>query len=173
MWGQLLRDAGAPDALAAGLLGQDAGPLDLDSAARSLVSGSPRLIVVDDIDRGGPAAVEVLSIVAARCAAAATAVIATAAAPLGLRPEWRLGALSEQELAAALGGLDADAGYALWVASQGLPGVARPLARELAGLGEHDDPVIYLALRTASAAAFLDVDTNLVRLLEVAAGRRG
>ena len=171
VWAQLLRDAGAPDELAAGLVGGDAGLLDLDSAARHLVSGSARLIVVDDVDRGGPDAVEVLSVMAVRCAAAATAVIATAAAPLGLGPELRLGGLSEDDLAVAMGGLDAEAGHALWVASRGLPGVARRLADELADLGEHDDPVVHLALRAPSSATFLDVDTNLVRLLEVAVGR--
>ncbi len=72
VWAQLLRDAGAPDELAAGLVGGDAGLLDLDSAARHLVSGSARLIVVDDVDRGGPDAVEVLSVMAVRCVAAAT-----------------------------------------------------------------------------------------------------
>ena len=171
VWAQLLRDTGAPDDLAANLLGGDAGPLDLDSAARHLLIASPRLIVVDDVDRGGPDAVEVLSVAAARCAATATALIATAAAPLGLGPELRLGALSEQDLAAAMGVLDAEAGHALWVASRGLPGVARRLADEIAHLGEHDDPVVHLALQAPSAAAFLDVDTSLVRLLEVAVGR--
>jgi len=94
VWAQLLRDVGAPDGLADGLLGGRAGPLDLDSAARYLVSGSARLIVVDDVDRGGPDAIEVLSVVAARCAAAPTAVIATATAPLALGAELRLGGLS-------------------------------------------------------------------------------
>ena len=173
VWAQLLRDVGAPDGLADGLLGGRAGPLDLDSAARYLVSGSARLIVVDDVDRGGPDAIEVLSVVAARCAAAPTAVIATATAPLALGAELRLGGLSEEELVAALGGLDAEAGHALWVASRGLPGLAQRLANELAGLGEGEDPVVYLALGAASAAAFLDVDANLVRLLEAAAGRSG
>jgi hypothetical protein len=171
VWAQLLRDTGAPDGLAADLVGGSAGPLDLDSAARHLLSGSPRLILVDDVDRGGPDAVEVLSVVAARCAAAATALIATAAAPLGLGPELRLGALSEEDLAAAMGGLDAASAHALWVASRGLPGVARRLADKLADLAEDDDPVVHLALRAPSAAAFLDVDTNLVRLLEAAVRR--
>ena len=171
VWAQLLRDTAAPGGLVTGLLGDGAGPLDLDSATRHLVFGSPRLIVIDDADRGGPDAVGVLSVVAARCAASATAVIATAAAPLGLGAELHLGGLSEEDLAAAMGGLDAEAGHALWVASRGLPGVAQPLALELAGLGEHDDPVVHLALRAASAASFLDVDANLVRLLEAAVGR--
>jgi tetratricopeptide (TPR) repeat protein len=171
VWAQLLRDTGAPDSLAADLVDVAAGPLDLDSAARHLVSGPARLIVVDDIDRGGPEAVEFLAVLAARCAVAATAVIATAEAPLGLGPELRLGSLSERDLAATLGGLDAEAGHALWLASRGLPGVARQLAHELAELGERDDPVVHLALRAPSTAAFLDVDTNLVRLLEAAAGQ--
>ncbi len=174
MWAQLLRDTDAPDDLAASLLGGNAGTLDLDSAARHLVSGSPRLIVVDDVDRGGPDAAEVLlGPVAVRCAAAATAVIVTAAAPLGLGlgPVLRLGPLSEEDLGLAAGGLDEEAAHALWVASRGRPGVARQLAQELADLGEHDDPMVHLALRAPSTTAFLDVDTNLVRLLEVAVGR--
>src|SRR5215472_925029 len=171
VWAQLLRDAGAPDGLADGLLRDNAGPLELDSAARYLAAESPRLIVVDDIDRGGPDAVEMLSVVAARCVAAATALIATAAAPLGVGPELRLTGLSEAELAAVLGGLDAEAAHAVWMASRGMPGVARPLAHELASLGPGGDPVVYLALRVTSTARFLDVDTNLVRLLEEAAGR--
>ena len=62
-----------------------------------------------------------LSMVAARCAATQVAVIATAESPLGLRPELRLGALSEADLATAVGGLDAEVNHALWLASQGLP----------------------------------------------------
>ena len=171
VWAQLLRDAGAPADLAAGLVSADAGPLDLDSAARYLVSACPRLILVDDVERGGQDTVEVLSVAAARCAAAATAVIAAAAAPVGLGPELRLGGLSEKDLAAAAGGLEPEAAHALWVASRGLPGIALPLARELASLPGDVDPVVHLALRATSTARFLDVDANLVRLLEAAAGR--
>jgi tetratricopeptide (TPR) repeat protein len=170
-WAQLLRDAGASPSTAAAILGENVSPLDLDDAAKHLASGSLRLIVVDDLDRGGPDAVEMLSMVAARCAATQVAVIATAESPLGLRPELRLGALSEADLATAVGGLDAEVNHALWLASQGLPGVARQLAQELTGLGEHDDPVVHLALTAPSTAAFLDVDANLVRLLEAAADR--
>jgi hypothetical protein len=89
VWTQLLRDAGAPDELAAGLLDPRAGPLDLDSAARHLASAGPRLIVVDDMDRGGPEAVAMLSVVAARCAASGTVVIATSATPWVCRPSLR------------------------------------------------------------------------------------
>jgi tetratricopeptide (TPR) repeat protein len=171
VWGQLLRDTGAPADLAAGLLTNDADVMRLDSAARHLVSGSSRLIVIDDIDQGGPDAIGMLSVVAARAVAAPVALIVTAAEPLGLKQELRLGGLSEAELRAALGGLGADAGHALWLASRGLPGVALRLASELADLDQHDDPVVRLALRATSAAEFLEVDTNLVRLLETAVGR--
>jgi len=176
VWAQLLRDSGAPDDLAARLLGPDAGPLDLDTAARQLVSADPRLIVIDGVHHGGPDAAAMLSVVAARCAASATAVIATSSTPLGLPTELRLADLSEADLAEAVlaetgGGLDAEAGHALWVASRGLPGAARSLARELAGLTQKDDPIVHLALRAAPATAFLDVDVNLIRLLEIAAER--
>jgi hypothetical protein len=173
VWAQLLRDAGAPDELAARLLGTQAGPLDLDSAARYLASAGPRLIVVDDIDRGGPEAAGMLSVVAARCAACGTAVIATSATPLGLPGELPLAGLSQANLAEAVGGPGEEECRALWVASRGLPGVARALSQELTGLGVQEDPVVHLALRAAPTAAFLDVDSNLVRLLELAAERAG
>ena len=176
VWAQLLRDAGAPDDLAAGLLGPDAGPLDLDTVARRLVSTDPRLIVIDDVHHGGPDAAAMLSVVAARCTASATAVIATSATPLGLPTELRLAGLSQADFAEAVltetgGGPRAEAGRALWVASRGLPGVALSLAQELAGLADNDDPIVHLALRAAPATPFLDVDANLVRLLEMAAER--
>jgi tetratricopeptide (TPR) repeat protein len=176
VWTHLLRDAGAPDELAAGLLDPRAGPLDLDSAARHLAAAGPRLIVVDDMDRGGPEAAAMLSVVAARCAASGTAVIATSATPLGLPAELPLAGLSQADLAEALLSETGDEpgeeqGHALWVASRGRPGVARELARELAAIGTNQDPVVHLALRVAPTVAFLDVDANLVRLLELAAER--
>jgi tetratricopeptide (TPR) repeat protein len=171
LWAQLLRDIGAPEAIAAGLLG-DAGPLQVDSAAKALVSGKSRLILVDDVDRAGPDALEVLGAVARRAGAGGTAVIATATAALGFGRELRLEALAEEELAAALGGdLPENTGHALWIASAGLPGVARSLAAEISGLGENVDPVVHLALHSVSRAEFLEVDVQLVRLLEVALER--
>jgi hypothetical protein len=162
VWAQLLRDAGKRDEVAAGLLGAKAGPLDLDSAARHLASAGPRLIVVDDVDRGGPEAVAMLSVVAARCVASGTAVIATSATPLGLPAELRLAGLSRADLAEAVGEPGTESSHALWVASRGLPGAAVSLARELADLAGNQDPVVHLALRAAPATAFLDVDANLV-----------
>jgi len=169
-WAQLLRDAGAPDSVVTGLIDHDAGPLDLDAAAAYLVSGPPRLIVIDDLDRGGPDAAAMLSVVAARCQRAPVAVLATTTGPLGMGTELRLGGLSEAELAAALGGLDPETSHALWLASRGLPGVAERLARELDG-ADGADPVVRLALTATATTLFLTVDTTLVRLLEAAADR--
>src|SRR5207247_9745282 len=42
-----------------------------------------------------------------------------------------------------------------------------------AGLAAAQDAVVHLARRAAPATAFLDVDANLVRLLELAAERAG
>jgi hypothetical protein len=155
-----VRDADAPPGLAAAILRDNVSPLVLDDAAKHLASGPLRLLVVDDIDRGGPQAVEMLSMVAVRCAATRVAVIATAGGPLGLRPELRLGGLSQADLAVAIGGLAPEVNHALWLASQGLPGVARELAQELTGLGDRDDPVVHLALIAPSRAAFLDADAS-------------
>ena len=168
VWAQLLRDVKAPEDLVTRLSGTDAGPLDLDAAARHLSSPGPRLLLIDDIDRGGPDATAVLAVVAARSAASATAVIVTTSVPLGLRTELRIAGLSQADLAAAFGVTDEDTAHALWMASRGLPGVARPLARELT---QGQDPIVHLALRATPTARFLDVDQNLIRLLELAAER--
>ena len=170
-WAGLLRDVGAPDSLVAGLMADDAGPLDLDGAAAYLVSGPPRLIVVDDVDRGGTDATAMLSVVGARCRQTAAAVLATSTRPLGVEPELRLGGLSGAEFAAMVGGLDQETSHALWLASRGLPGVATRLARELADRKDGADPVVHLALESTAATLFLKVDTNLIRLLETAIGR--
>jgi tetratricopeptide (TPR) repeat protein len=173
VWAQLLRDVKAPEDLVIRLSGNadsKANPLDLDAAARHLASPGSRLIVIDDIDRGGPDAAAVLAVVAARCAASATAVIVTTSVPLGVRTELRIAGLSQADLAAAFGVTDEDTAHALWMASRGLPGVARPLARELT---QGQDPIVHLALRATPTARFLDVDQNLIRLLELAAERPG
>src|SRR5215831_13580448 len=98
-WAQLLRDAGAPDDLASRLL-DEAGPVDLDAVARVLAARSPRLLVIDDIDHGGPEALPLLRVVAARAAASATAVVVVSVLPPGLATELRLGGLSVGVLAA-------------------------------------------------------------------------
>ena len=170
VWAQLLRDADGAGALAESLLNNPR-PLDLDAAARALTSDGPRLVVVEDLDRSGPEAVEFLSVLASRAGAASAAVIVTAAAPVGVGHELRLGGVSEEDLAAVVGEVPPEARHALWVVSGGLPGLARSLADKLAGLGEGDDPIAYLALQAAATAPFLEVDVRVVRLLETAADR--
>jgi len=170
VWARLLRDAGAPEDLASRLLG-GAGPLDLDTVACALASGGRRLLVIDDIDHGGPEALQVLPAVAARAAAGSTAVVVTSVRPAGLGTELRLGGLSEDELAAVLPDLAPGARHGVWLASGGLPGVALWLAAELAASGGDLDPLLHLALTALSQAEFLDVDAGLVRLLELALPR--
>ena len=166
-WARLLADAGAPDELASRLLG-DACPLALDTAARVLSSGRRRLLVIDDIDHGGAAALRLLETVAARAAAAGTAVVVTSALPLGVGTQLRLTGLSEDELAGVLPGLAPQDRRAVWLASAGLPGVARSLAADLAADSGTAGPLVRLALRAPSRAEFLDINTSLIRLLELA-----
>jgi tetratricopeptide (TPR) repeat protein len=167
VWARLLADAGAPADLASRMLG-GAGPLALDGVARVLASGRRRLLVIDDIDHGGAAAAQVLQVVAARAAAASTAVVVTSVLPVGVGTELRLGGLSEEELAEVLPGLTPQARRGVWLASGGMPGVARSLAADLAASPDQADPLVGLALTAPSQAEFLDVDTSLVRLLELA-----
>ena len=93
VWAQLVRDAGGSDELAARLLAEP-GDVDLDGAAVALCSGPRRLIVVDDVDRGGPDAVALLAVLAGRVVAAPVAVLVTSRTPLGIGGEVWLGPLS-------------------------------------------------------------------------------
>ena len=170
VWAQLLRDAGAPESVGVRLLG-DPGPLDLDRAARELVTGGRRLIVLDDLDRGGSQAAGLLPVLAARVAAVPAVVITASGTPLGVGSELRLGPLSEDEVAALAGLARPEIRRAVWVASRGLPGPARSLAAGLAGLPDGQDALVHLALHAPSQAWFLGVDVNLIRLVETAAGR--
>jgi AAA ATPase-like protein len=167
VWARLLADAGVAD-LASRALG-DMGPQALDSVARALGSGNRRLLVIDDIDHGGPAALQVLPVVAARAAVTSTAVVVTSVLPVGVGTELRLSGLTEDELATMLPGLAAQARHAVWLASGGLPGIAQSLAADLATSADQAHPLVHLALTAPSQAEFLDVDTGLVRLLELAA----
>ncbi len=168
-WAQLIRQTGGSAAVAGRLL-EEAGPLELDDAAGALVSAGLRLIVVDDVDRRGPEAVEFLPVLAARVGGSSTAVVVTASAPVGTGQEVRLGPLDEEGLGAVVGESRPEVRRALWLASGGLPGPAVSLA----GLGRLDpgaDPVVHLALSAPSQVTFLAVDPPLIRLLETAAGR--
>ena len=172
VWAQLVRESGGPADVARRLLDREAGPLDLDRAAEVLVSGAPRLIVVDDLDRGGRTAVGVLPVLAARVAGSATAVVVTASEALGTGQEIRLGPLGEDDLGVLVGEDRPEVRRALWLASGGLPGPGRSLAAQLGDLGTGADPVVQLALRAPSRATFLAADPPLIRLLETAAGRQ-
>ena len=171
MWAQLVRDAGGAGELAARLLAEPGDcDLDLDGAAVALCSGPRRLIVVDDLDRGGPDAVAVLAVLAGRVVAAPVAVLVTSRIPLGIGGEVWLGPLSPAAIGVVTGETRHEVRHALWVASRGLPGPARALAATLdADAG--GDPVVALALGAVSGEGFLEVDTGLVRLLETALGR--
>src|SRR5215469_16961013 len=169
VWARLLRDAGAPDDLAALVLGES-GPQDLDALASIVTAGSRRLLVIDDLDHGGPETLQVLQAVAARAAGSSTVVTVIAVLPPGFGTELRLGGLSEEELAVALD-VPPQAQHGLWLASGGLPGVAISLAAELAACRDEVDPLVHLALTAPSRAEFLDVDAGLVRLLEMAIPR--
>ena len=166
-WARLLTDAGAPGDLASRVLdGTD--PLVLDGAARALCNGNRRLLVIDDIDQGGADALRLLEMVAARVAAADTAVVVTSVLPVGVGTQLPLRGLSEDELAAVLPGLAPPDRRGVWLASGGLPGVARALAADLAAAPGTVDPLVQLALTAPSQAEFLDLNTGLIRLLELA-----
>jgi hypothetical protein len=85
-WARLPADAGVLDDLAPRVLG-DLDPLALGSVARMLGSGNRRLLVIDDIDHGGAAALHVLQTVAARAPVTSTADLVTAAP--GGPDRWR------------------------------------------------------------------------------------
>ena len=155
--------------MVAGLLAEP-GLLDLDAAAVALSAGPRRLIVVDDVDRGGPDAVALLAVLAGRAVAAPLAVLVTSRTPLGIGDQVWLGPLSPAAIGVVTGETRPDVRQALWVASRGLPGPARVLAATLdADAG--GDPVVALALGAVSEEGFLEVDTGLVILLETALSR--
>jgi AAA ATPase domain len=169
VWAQLLRDVGEPHQMAAGLLAEP-GLVDLDAAAVALAAGSRRLIVVDDVDRGGPDALALLAVLAGRAVAAPVVVLVTSRTPLGIGDEVWLGALSPAAIGVVTGETRPEVRHALWVASRGLPGPARALAAAL-DTDVEGDPVVALALGAVSEEGFLEVDTGLVRLLETALSR--
>ena len=170
VWAGLLDDLGADPGVTGALLA-DPSPADTNVAVRLLAAGTRRLIVVDDIDRGGQEAVDMLALVAARLTACSTAVVVTSAVPLGVGRDLRLGGLSEGDLAAVAGEMPNGQRHAVWVASGGMPGPARTLAGQLAGLPPGRDALVHLALHAAQRGEFLGVDDGLVRLLDRALAR--
>ena len=168
VWAQLVRDAGGSDELVTRLLAEP-GDVDLDRAAVVLCSGPHSLIVVDDVDRGGPDAVALLAVLAGRAVAAPVAVLVTSRTPLGIGDEVWLDPLSPAAIGAVTGETRPEVRHALWAGSRGLPGRARALAATLDD--DAGDPVVALALAAVSDEEFLVVDTGLIRLLEAALNR--
>jgi hypothetical protein len=123
VWAGLLDDLDADPEVTAALL-DDTGPPGTNMAVRLLAAGTRRLIVVDDVDLGGQEAVDVLALVAARLVTCSTAVVATAATPLGVGTDLKLGGLCEHDLAAIVGEMPAEQRHAVWVASRGMPDAA-------------------------------------------------
>jgi len=171
VWAQLLHDAGAAEEDSRGLL--DRGDLLAASAALRALTAGRRLIVIDDIDTGGHDAVEVLALVASRVVVSSTAVLVAAATPLGVGRDLKLAGLAEAELGQVIGDMPAEQQRAVWVASGGMPGIARMLAGQLDGLPPGRDALVHLALHAAQRGEFLTVDDSLIRLLEKALGRTG
>jgi hypothetical protein len=169
LWAQLVRDAGGSDQLVARLLA-DPDDFDLDSAAAALCSGRRRLVVIDDVDRGGPDAVAVLAVLAGRVVNAPLAVLVTSQAPLGVGGEVWLRPLSVAAIGVMTEEARPEVRHALWVASRGLPGPARVLAGAL-DAGQGGDPIVSLALSAVSDEGFLEVDSGMVGLLETALTR--
>ena len=164
VWAQLLREVGASERQTAVLLTHPS-PIEMGIALRPLATGPRRLIVIDDLDRGGPEAVELLALLAARLVLGSTAVVVAAGAPLQVGRQLRLGGLVEPELAAAIGLPDSQR-VAIWMASRGMPGIARTLAAQLLELPEHRAPLVQLALQAPPTTEFLVVDGDLIRLVE-------
>jgi tetratricopeptide (TPR) repeat protein len=170
VWAGLLDDLGADPGVTRALF-DGPGPLDTNMAVRLLAAGTRRLIVVDDVDAGGKEAVDMLALVAARLVTCSTAVVATAATSLGVGRDLKLCGLSERDLAAIVGEMAAGQRHAVWVASRGMPGIARTLAGQLADLPPGRDALVHLALHAAQRGEFLGVDDGVVRLLEKALPR--
>lgn len=136
-----------------------------DAADRAIAAADgPRLLLVDDFDRVGSPAAELLVGVLP----AGITLLATARGSIAQAAELRLRALTEAEMAGVLPELPADAVHALWLLSAGLPGRACALADEMAGTDGL--AVLTLALNGPSRAEFLQPDVGLIRLLEESIG---
>ncbi len=169
-WVRLLADAGAAaESLDVLRTGQDV--VTVGAVLGRLVVMRPRLVVVDDVDLGGPDGFEVLELLATRLIGGSTAVVVTSSRPLGLGRQLGVTGLTEQDLAAALPGVDPAHRHAVWVASRGLPGAARELSAALGDLPTGRDPLVHLGLAAVARSEFLSVDDDLVRLLEQALPR--
>ena len=170
VWLQLLTDAGAaPPSLDVLRTGADRAAVG--AVLANLVTTTPRLIVVDDVDLGGREVFEGLDMLSTRLVGGSTAVVVTSSRPLGLGRQLSISGLAELDLAAAVAGLAPEHRRPVWVASKGLPGAARELVAALRDLPEGRDPLVHLGLAAVPRSEFLSVDDDLVRLLEQALHR--
>lgn len=165
VWCQLLREVGAAEV--ATRLWDEVGSAVVDSAAAALASSSPRLIVVDDLDKGGRQAVEVLEVLAGRVSTCPVVVVVTASRELGVGRNTWLAPLSVSQISTLTGEKRPDVVEAMWTGAQGRPGPALALAAALDGLDGEADPVVAVALAAGSSESFLGLDTGLIRLLEI------
>ncbi len=164
-WAQLLRESGADDDLLTRILDRPQ-LLDLDSAARRLVSDKPRLLVVDGVEADGVDR-DLLATLTGRLPGSATVVVVTASTDLGLGRPLRLHPLGEEALSELLPGQTPQEVHAVWLASRGNPGAAMVLASDLGG-HPGTEPLVHLALEATSSTHFLAVDWALVRWVEEA-----
>jgi tetratricopeptide (TPR) repeat protein len=170
VWAQLLRESGASEGATSAFLAREAA-LEMSPEVGGLVASEPRLIVIDDLDVGGHEALHVLTELAARLVASATAIAVTTKAPISVGSELVLSGLSADELATVVGEIGDEQQHAVWVASRGMPGAGRTLAGQLSDLPHGRDPLVHLALNAVPRTQFLQVDDDLVRLLERALTR--
>ncbi len=171
VWARLLRATGDSESSVRQLL-DTTDPVKLDDAAATLARGrGPRLLVVDDIDRAGGGALDLLSLLDTRLVSTSTAAIVISGTSLGIGQELRLGGLDRQGFAMLTGIADGETLDAAWLATRGLPQQVHGLLRDLRGLPGGTDPLVHLALRAVSNTFFLEADAELVRLLEMALDR--
>src|SRR5262249_61598134 len=99
VWAQVLGDVGAAEGLAVRLL-ERAEPREIDDAARALVAArTSRVIVIDDVDRGGDEAITLLAaVVAARLGASHTAGVGASGVALGLGGGGGVGAFGGEQV---------------------------------------------------------------------------
>jgi len=143
----------------------------LDQAARRLAGDRPRVIALDDIDRGGESARGLLDLLAARAAGAATGLIVTSSDTLSPGTQLRLRGLDEDEFAELLVDVELLLRREVWLATRGRPGPALAMVSGLADLDADSDPIVALALEATSTTSFLEIDVALIRLLEQALPR--
>src|SRR5262249_52073492 len=169
-WARVIRDAGGHEDDVAALVAGPS-PLELDAICARLLALGPQLIAIDDIDRDGDRALEVLRVIQSRAAANSSAVIVTSTAPLGVGTELALGPLDEPDIRLLGAGLPDDVSHGVWAASRGNAAAAASMLAHVAQLAPGVDPIVALALGLERPTEVLDVDPATVALVELALTR--